>query len=57
MLDQLLKGYTFIFGVDDPKKEYDTPDGLFTYGNSFIFYRNIKGDEENLGRIALDLRE
>ena len=52
----LLKGYSFIFGVDDPNKEYKVPDSYDSYEVALLIYKNItKADK--MGRIALDLRE
>jgi hypothetical protein len=51
-----LKGYTFIFGVDDPSKDYTVPDQFDSYEVALLIYKNItKADK--VGRIALDFRE
>lgn len=55
MLNQLLKGFTMIFGVDDPERE-STEDNIMTYENSFIIYRDIKS-KDKVGRIAFDIRQ
>ena len=55
MLKQLLKGYTYIYGVDDPEREA-LEDSVMTFENSFIIYRDIKS-KDKIGRIALDIRQ
>jgi len=55
MLQQLLKGYTMIFGVDDPEK-LSQEDSVLSFENSFIIYRDIKS-KDRIGRIALDIRQ
>jgi len=56
MYDKMLKGFSFIFGVDVPETPRNITDGIMTYENSFLIYRDI-GLNEKVGRIALDLRE
>jgi hypothetical protein len=55
MLKQLVKGYTMIFGVDDPEREA-TEDSLLVFENSFNIYRDNKS-KDRIGRIALDIRQ
>lgn len=52
----MLKGYTFIFGVDQPTRDQVVPDSIMTFENSFIIYRDM-GQKDKVGRIAMDLRE
>jgi hypothetical protein len=54
-LNQMLKGYTFIFGSDIPEREA-LEDSIMVFENSFIIYRDIK-TKDKVGRIALDVRE
>jgi hypothetical protein len=56
MLEQMLKGNTFIFGVDDPDRDQVTSDSVMTFENSFLIYRDIQSNEK-VGRIAMDIRE
>lgn len=56
MYDTMLKGFSFIYGIDVPETPRNEPDGIMTYENSFLIYRNI-GLNDKVGRIALDLRE
>jgi hypothetical protein len=52
----LLQGYTFIFGVDDPSKEYKQPDQFDSYEVALLAYKDLNNTKK-VGRIALDLRE
>lgn len=56
MYDKLLKGFSFIYGIDVPENAKNTPDSIMTYENSFLIYREI-GLNDKVGRIAMDLRE
>jgi hypothetical protein len=55
MLKQLIKGYTMIFGVDDPQRDAQE-DSVLLFENSFNIYRDIKS-KDRIGRIALDIRQ
>lgn len=57
MIEKLLKGYSFIFGIDVPENQSNTPDSLMAYENSFLIYKDIPGVNDKVGRIAMDMRE
>jgi hypothetical protein len=52
----LLQGYTFIFGVDDPNKDYKVLDQFDSYEVALLIYKNITKSDK-VGRLALDMRE
>lgn len=52
----LIQGYTFIYGVDDPNKDYKIPDQFDAYEVALLVYKNISNSHK-VGRLALDLRE
>ena len=56
MYDKLLKGFSFIYGIDQPETPRTIPDSILTYENSFLIYKDI-GVNDKVGRIAMDLRE
>jgi len=51
-----ITGYTFIYGVDDPNKEFKVPDEYTSYEVAILVYKNLNKTEK-IGRVALDLRE
>jgi hypothetical protein len=52
----LLKGYSFIFGIDDPNKDFPVPDAFDSYEVALLIYKNITKSDK-VGRVALDFRE
>lgn len=53
---KLLQGYTMIFGVDDPTKEYTKTDQFFPYEHALVIYKAVE-TMAKIGRVALDMRD
>ena len=56
LYDQMLTGFTFIYGVDDPNKEVKVPDRYDSYEVAVLIYKNLDKPDK-VGRVALDMRE